>query len=255
MASVCFVDEFASADYRKEVWDYTMDKIENEIAVAGFLGTLYTVSKLNPSHTDGKPDDFPVKIFKNNEYPSIPFGKADFAYGIAGWRLWSRKQSLCNLAKARETDISDIQLQLDFLFDELNGVTYGKILDKLKGVKLFKEAVDILLYEYLDDMWPKMISPEECERHASNFYTLFSKKKEREKLTVPVNYARVNTAVAVLHHRATTFSVPVGIVRKNEEFQMLTDSPDGHWRCIFVNNKIAWIKAEKTSLFRKLEER
>lgn len=59
------------------------------------------------------------------------FGKVGF--GIVQWTTSGRQQGLANLAKSSNRDITDLSLQLDYLWQELNG-GYKKALTSLKTI-------------------------------------------------------------------------------------------------------------------------
>lgn len=66
-------------------------------------------------------------------------------YGLAQWTYYSRKQDLLNYAKAKNVSIGDLNMQIEFCKQELDGY---KLTDKLKNCKSAKEASDLVMTVY-----------------------------------------------------------------------------------------------------------
>ena len=67
--------------------------------------------------------------------------------GLAQWTYWSRKQALLDFAKDRSVSIADLQMQLDFMWKELND-SHPAVLIVLKEAKSVREASDAVLMWY-----------------------------------------------------------------------------------------------------------
>jgi len=76
---------------------------------------------------------------------------ADFAhdgpgYGLAQWTYWSRKAALLAYAKAQESSIGGLDMQLGYLLRELAGL-FPAVMDKLRTTHSVREAsVCVLLH-------------------------------------------------------------------------------------------------------------
>ena len=68
-------------------------------------------------------------------------------YGLAQWTYWSRKQELYDFAKSRGASIGDLNMQLDFLWQELNA-SYPTVMKALKSADSVKTASDIVLTQF-----------------------------------------------------------------------------------------------------------
>ena len=66
-------------------------------------------------------------------------------YGLAQWTYYSRKQNLLNFAKAKNVSIGDLNMQIEFCKQELDGY---KLTDKLKNITSVKEASDLVMKVY-----------------------------------------------------------------------------------------------------------
>ena len=140
-----------SQDNAETIWNYFMAKINNPYGVAGLMGNLYAESALNPHNlqnsyekTLGIDDDEYTEIVDNGSYTNFVKDKA--GYGLAQWTYWSRKQNLLNYAKKVGKSIGDLGMQLDFLWNELQG--YKVVINTLNNAKSVKEASDIVLTKF-----------------------------------------------------------------------------------------------------------
>ncbi|WP_347561551.1 phage tail tip lysozyme [Clostridium sp. OF09-36] len=74
------------------------------------------------------------------------FVKDSAGYGLAQWTHWSRKQALLNHAKQAGVSIADLNMQLGFLWEELQG--YTAVMDALKKTGSVRAASDAVLTGY-----------------------------------------------------------------------------------------------------------
>lgn len=138
-------------DTDKFIWDYLMLRINNIYGVAGLIGNLYAESALisnNAQNSGNKKlnmtDVEYTAAVDNGSYTN--FVKDAIGYGLAQWTYWSRKESLLNFAKAKNKSIGDLEMQLEFLVQELSG--YKSVYKKLINAKTIREASDAVLTEY-----------------------------------------------------------------------------------------------------------
>lgn len=138
-------------DAAKTIWDFLISKGLNSYAVAGLMGNLYAESGLNPKNlqnTSNKKlsltdDEYTQKV-DNGSYTN--FVRDSAGYGLAQWTYWSRKQNLLNYCKQKGCSIGDLSMQLEFLWNELQG--YKAVINILKGAKSIREASDAVLTGY-----------------------------------------------------------------------------------------------------------
>ena len=69
----------------------------------------------------------------NGSYTNFVHDKA--GYGLAQWTYYSRKQALFDYAKAAAASIGDLNMQLAFLWQELQG--YKSVMKVLKAARFF----------------------------------------------------------------------------------------------------------------------
>ena len=133
------------------IWDSLKSRGLNDFAVAGIIGNLFAESGLRPDNLQnsyekklGMSDAEYTAAVDNGSYDNFVNDKA--GYGLAQWTYWSRKQALLNYCKAYGTSISDLQMQLGFLWQELQG--YSGVMKILKCASSVREASDAILLQY-----------------------------------------------------------------------------------------------------------
>ena len=135
----------------KTIWNFLTGKGLNAYAVAGIMGNLYAESGLMPNNLQntynnklGKTDAEYTAAVDNGSYGN--FVKDSAGYGLAQWTYWSRKQALLNHAKQAGVSIADLNMQLGFLWEELQG--YTAVMDALKKAGSVRAASDTVLTGY-----------------------------------------------------------------------------------------------------------
>ena len=141
-----------TSDPEKHIWDFLMGKIGNAFGVAGLMGNLYAESGLKPNNLQNSfnkklniTDEEYTMLVDGGHYPDFIADKA--GYGLAQWTFWSRKQALLDYAREKRKSIGDLQMQLDFLWEELND-SYPAVLVVLKDATSVREASDAVLLWY-----------------------------------------------------------------------------------------------------------
>ena len=132
----------------KAIWDYLAGKGLNACAVAGLMGNLYAESGLNSCNLQNSynkslnmTDAQYTAAVDNGSYGNFVKDKA--GYGLAQWTYHTRKQALLNYAKKAGASIGSLDMQLAFLWDELQG--YKSVISTLKGAKSVRAASDAVL--------------------------------------------------------------------------------------------------------------
>ena len=135
----------------KRIWERLFSFIPNAYAVAGIMGNLMTESGLNPQNlqskgnlTLGMTDDEYTAAVDDGTYTNFITDRLGF--GLAQWTYPSRKEALLRFAKERSVSIGDLETQLDFLCQEMNG--YKTVMDVLRSATSVKEASDVVLTKY-----------------------------------------------------------------------------------------------------------
>ena len=120
-------------------------EIRKVIKDAGVLALLDRIIDHNAYNNKlGKTDAEYTAAVDNGSYGN--FVKDSAGYGLAQWTYWSRKQALLNHAKQAGVSIADLNMQLGFLWEELQG--YAAVMDALKKAGSVRAASDAVLTGY-----------------------------------------------------------------------------------------------------------
>lgn len=149
--------------YEKEIWDYLVSKIGNEIGVAALMGNLYAESSLiyGRLQSDFTATYAPSKSFtqalntgdisqydfvttKYYTYNGTTYGPA---YGLAQWDYSPRRQNYWNLFHQWDMQAGSAQFELAFVWWELNN-DYRSVLTALQNATSIRAASDVVLARY-----------------------------------------------------------------------------------------------------------
>lgn len=132
----------------KAIWNFLIGKGLNAYAAAGIMGNLYAESVFNPRNLQnssekklGLSDDEYTAAVDAGTYTN--FVKDCAGYGLAQWTYYTRKQGLLNKAKAAGKSVGDLNIQLSFLWEELQG--YKKVMQQLKAAGSVAEAASAFM--------------------------------------------------------------------------------------------------------------
>lgn len=132
----------------KAIWNFLTGKGLNAYAAAGLMGNLYAESGLNSCNLQNSHNkslnmtdaQYTVAV-DNGSYGNFVKDKA--GYGLAQWTYHTRKQALLNYAKKAGASIGSLDMQLAFLWDELQG--YKTVINTLKNAGSVRAASDAVL--------------------------------------------------------------------------------------------------------------
>lgn len=134
-----------------QIWKFLANKGLNHYAIAGLMGNLYAESALRPNNLQnsferklGMSDKGYATAVNNGSYKNFAHDGA--GYGLAQWTWYTRKQNLLNYAKAQGKSIDDLQMQLEFLWQELQG--YHRSMAALTAGKSIKAVSDAILTDF-----------------------------------------------------------------------------------------------------------
>ena len=140
-----------SAADPKVIWDFLKKKGFNDFGIAGLMGNLYAESGLRPSNLQNTyekslkmTDAEYVAAVDSGTYTN--FIKDAAGFGLAQWTYWSRKQNLLEFAQKQKKSIGDLQMQLEFLYQELQ--SYKSVFNTLKTAGTVLEASNAVLLQY-----------------------------------------------------------------------------------------------------------
>ena len=139
------------SDIERKIWNFLRCRGLSPAGAAGLMGNLYAESALNPMNLQ---NSFEKKLgMKDVEYVAAVdsgaygnFVRDSAGFGLAQWTYWTRKEALLNYAKKVGTSIGDLEMQLNFLFQELKG--YAAVHEVLRTARTVQEASNIVLTKY-----------------------------------------------------------------------------------------------------------
>lgn len=95
-------------------------------AAAGIVGNLRAESGLEPAKIEGQ-----YKSLAPDDYQPV----SGTGFGIAQWTFPGRQGPLVEFAKSKNVKITDLDMQLEFLWKEVTSNTFMPMLEKLNSIK------------------------------------------------------------------------------------------------------------------------
>lgn len=141
----------SNADY---IWRWLWERIGNDYGVAGLMGNLCAESGLNPQNLQnsyegslGMNDRQYTEAVDSMDYTREQFISDRAGYGLAQWTYRTRKAKLYDYAKLEEKSIGDLDMQLEFLIDEI-AKNYRGVFTTLLEARTVREASDAVMLKY-----------------------------------------------------------------------------------------------------------
>lgn len=148
----------------EQIWNFSMARVGNAYGVAALMGNLDAESGLNPKNLENlcerRLKEAGKSYCTDETYTAAvdsgkisreeflhPLPNKQYGYGLAQWTSAGRKAGLYDLAKSKGASIGDLEVQLEFLFKELQG-SYKTVLNALKTASSVREASDIVLKKF-----------------------------------------------------------------------------------------------------------
>lgn len=136
----------------KIIWNFLKNKGLTDYGVAGIMGNLFAESGLSPINLQNSfekdlkyTDATYTAAVDNGSYTNFVNDKA--GYGLAQWTYWSRKQKLLNYAKSVGKSIGGLDMQLDFLWQELT-TSFKGVVAVLKSATSVRQASNVVLLDF-----------------------------------------------------------------------------------------------------------
>ena len=144
-------DIAGKTDYSDVIWSaLTQGWGFTAAQAAGIMGNIYAESTYCPRNAE------------DTKYPGLDNGKGNLAgnlvytydvndaigYGICQWTYPSRKRGLLAKAKAMNSTVHDIAVQLAFLKDELDSYNDIRFTDAIRKMTRLEDVSDLILKEY-----------------------------------------------------------------------------------------------------------
>lgn len=182
----------------RDIWDFFISKGLNSYAVAGLMGNLHAESALKPNNLQNSysrklsmSDEEYTAAVDNGSYSN--FIRDSAGYGLAQWTYWSRKEGLYNFAKSKNVSISDLEMQLEYLWKELQG--YSNVMAVLRKTNSIRDAAQAVLTGYEK---PADQSGAALEKRVNYGKTYYVKYAEKTTQVPKVDFPDVPFTVRVL---------------------------------------------------------
>lgn len=134
----------------KQLWSMLKLHGLSDFAVAGILGNAMAESGLNSGNLQnsyetslGYSDTSYTQSVDNGSYNN--FIRDAAGYGLFQFTYWSLKQDVYNEAKRRGVSISDRQMQIDVMVQQIKN---NGVFDRINNATSVREASNIFLFEY-----------------------------------------------------------------------------------------------------------
>jgi len=144
---------FVAADDGQTIWTYLYNAIGNKYGVAGLMGNLQAESGLRSNNVQ---DTFERRVGSDSSYTSnvdngsiskYSFSHDSAGYGLAQWTYYTRKQGLYEYAKNKGVSIGNLNMQLEYLVQELK-TSFGGVWNTLRNASSIRQASDSVLLNF-----------------------------------------------------------------------------------------------------------
>ena len=230
----------------KVIWDFFYNKLKNPYGVAALMGNLYVESKLNPKDLQGSyeksfklTDDEYTKAVDDCTYQS--FVRDGAGYGLAQWTYWSRKEGLYNYAKERGTSIGDLNMQLNYIWKEIQ--LYKTAFNAIQNATSIRTASDVVCEKYEKPANQSEKGKQTRADYGQKFYEMFYKNSQ-----IPAGkHVRVTTdRVNVRTGNGKNFQAIIQ-VNKDTVYEWVATS-ENKWHAVKLAKQVAWISGEFSEL-------
>lgn len=218
----------STTDTAKTIWDFFIGKGLNAFAVAGIMGNLKAESSLNPQNLQqtyekklGYTDASYTKAVDDGTYTN--FVKDSAGYGLAQWTYWSRKQALLEYAQSVKKSIGDLDMQLEFMWKELQG--YTSVMNVLKAATSVKQASDAILTGYERPADQSDAVKTKRAGYGQTYYSQYASGSTAATTTTFTPYkVKVTTSALNIRKSAGTGSAVVGCIRDRGVYTIVAES-------------------------------
>lgn len=162
----------------KVIWNFLSGKGLNDFAVAGIIGNLYAESGLKSNNLQnsyetklGMSDASYTEKVDDGSYTN--FVKDAAGYGLAQWTYYTRKQGLYDLANSKKVSISNLTMQLEWLWTELQG--YKTVMSAAKSATSIRAVSDVMLKDFEKPKDQSESVQKKRAEYGQNYYNKYAK--------------------------------------------------------------------------------
>lgn len=193
----------------EKMWNFFIGKGLNSYGAAGLLGNVDAESALISINLQdscqgrlGFNDETYVALVDSGVYTKEQFIYDQAGFGICQWTYWSRKKALYEYAKSTNRSIGDLEMQLEFLFIELQK-SFPKVFAMLKSATSVKEASDVVLLDFECPYNAKSLSIKRAS-FGQKYYTQFVTNSMKGVENMGYLYFTKGQSVKVSEHFVST---------------------------------------------------
>ena len=232
---------------REQIWKYLKAAGLSNHGAAGLMGNLFAESRLNPKNLE----DLCERRLKEAEKPYCtdetytaavdsgeisreeflhPLPKKQYGYGLAQWTSSGRKAGLYDLAKSRGVSIGDLEMQLDFLAQELS-TSYKSVLAVLKSATSVRAASDAVLIDFERPKNQGEAVKKKRAEYGQKYYDEFVKPASGNTAgtsTKPEGGKATMTEAQARQHILSIMRGWVGLKRADGSHKVIIDTYNGH---------------------------
>ena len=219
-----------SAD--KIIWDFLKKAIGNDYGVAGLMGNLEAESGLSSINLENY---YESKLHFNDVTYTNAVDSGTYTnfvndcagYGLAQWTYWSRKEKLYKYCKQCGTSIGDLNMQLEYLIQELQG-NYKSVWNTLISATSVKQASDIVMVQFENPADQSDAAKNNRARLGQKWYDKYSTLEpvDIDKVYTGVVNDKVTTVLNIRSGPGTNFQI-VGNLRCGTPVVIYEES--GNW--------------------------
>ena len=222
----------------KIIWDFLIKKTGNPYGTAAVMGNLMVESSLNPTNTTG------AKAGAKTYVSDADSGKIDFvndgvAFGLVQWCYWSRKQGLLDYARQKGVSVGDIQMQLEYMWQEMQ--SYKTVISAVKSAKDIRTASDVVMLKYERPAGKTESAKQKRANYGQKYFDQFAKSVPAStpagKMMV---VAKVN--VNIRSGDAVSFT-KLGSIKTGERLEWVATAENG-WYAVRFNGKVGWVSGD-----------
>lgn len=140
----------SASDAKGKIWNFFANKGVSAAGIAGIMGNMQMESGFNSANLQnsyekslGMTDASYTQAVDNGTYSNFVNDSA--GYGLVQFTYYTLKRDLLNKARSKGTSISDIDTQLEVLWDQVSGTSW---FNKLKTTNSVSTAADLFLENY-----------------------------------------------------------------------------------------------------------
>ena len=169
----------------EKIRNFLFAKGLSEVATFGLMGNIYAESGLLPNNLQnsyekklGFTDASYTLAVDSGSYTNFVGDAA--GYGLCQWTSSGRKQNMINFARKTARSIADLEMQLEFLWQELT-TSYKSTLSGISDAKTIREASDIVLTKFERPRDQSETVKKKRASYGEKFYNNYHKKDEAPK--------------------------------------------------------------------------